>query len=136
MSEGFLFCYFIRIFWSWNKLWFTCSVFCVSSLSTPLFIECFNCVSFIYFGCIYCFIGGLWFLCFFYCDYFSFCWNRRSDDFLPHILFWFTLFFNHVSILFFENRVIISDKCMFAIIEIPTFFLPFSLGVSHYLGKR
>ena len=44
------------------------------------------------------------------------------------------LFFNHVIIPFFDNRVGSSDQCLFGIIQIPTFFLTFSLGVSYSLG--
>ena len=66
---------------------------------------------------------------------FSFFWNRRSDGFIRNISFLFTFFVNHVSIPFFDNRVSSSDQCMFGIIQIPTFFLTFSLGVSDSLGN-
>ena len=47
----------------------------------------------------------------------------------------FSFFFNHVSIPFLDNRVSSSDQCLFGIIQIPTFFLTFSIGLSDSLGN-
>ena len=49
--------------------------------------------------------------------------------------FLFTFFVNHVSIPLFENLVSISDQFQFGIIQTPTFFITFPLGVSDSLGN-
>ena len=95
----------------------------------------------IYFCQFYCFWEHLLFywmlviymLCWL-CKSFFF-WNRSSDGFLHQIRFCFIIFVHHVSITFFENRVISRDQCFFVIIKVPTSFLNFSLVLSYLLGN-
>ena len=51
------------------------------------------------------------------------------------IFYLFTFFVKYVSIPFFDNRVSSSDQCLSGIIQIPSFFITFSLGVSYSLGN-
>ena len=48
----------------------------------------------------------------------------------------FPFFVYHVSITFFGNRISSSDQCLFGFIQIPNFFLTFSLGLSNLFGNR
>ena len=56
---------------------------------------------------------------------------RSSGGFLHHIRFC-----SHDSITFFEDHVSSSDQCLFGFIQIPTFFLTFSLGLSDLFGNE
>ena len=126
---------FIRRIWSCNIPWFIYCVLFVSSLSRPWFIQWFNCVGFITFRCIYCFIGCLQFLCFgdFVDIFFSgirgvmassttFCFGfpyLSTISLFPHLA--------TVSVVV-NNSCLVSSKSSLV-------FLTFSLGVSDSLGN-
>ena len=118
---------------SWNRPWFINYVLCVSSLSRPWFIYWFNFVGFIVFGCIYYFIGCLWFLCFVYRVNLLFWWNRRIDGFLHHIRF-FSFFTMEVFPYLTTASVVVTNAFLISS-KSPLIFLIFSLGLSDYLGN-
>ena len=102
-------------------------------MSRPWFISWFNFVRFIASGCIYCFIGCLWFLCFLSCVNLLFFWNRMSDGFLHHITFCFPFFPTMSVVPSLTTVSVIVTNSFLVLSKYPLIFLTFSLGLLYIL---